>query len=151
VPFTLDSAPGEAALGPPARCLIVEDDEISGATLAQLVMGYARYSLDEVIVCRSFGDARRARLAKRPAPEMIFTDLRLPDMEGVEVVSALRAAAPESKICVVSGTRDADIVRQCFRQADGFVCKADSSMAMRNALRMYFDDGYYFPRWARKD
>ena len=41
-------------------------------------------------------------------PDMLITDLRMPEMNGVEVIARVRSAHPRIPILVLTGTRDRD-------------------------------------------
>lgn len=43
------------------------------------------------------------RLARRSAPDIIITDLVMPDMDGIEEIKQLRAELPKTKIFAMSG------------------------------------------------
>lgn len=98
----------------PARVLIVEDDQ---AILAELVRGLtlAGYATNAVSTGR---DALRAELA-----DVVVLDLGLPDMDGIEVCSQLRAASRAAIIVVTARDEEPDRVLALDRGADDYIVK----------------------------
>lgn len=64
---------------------------------------------DDLAVC---GEAATAAEALREvpalAPDLVLVDVSLPDMNGLDLVAALRAARPEQAVLVVSGHAGAE-------------------------------------------
>ena len=98
----------------PARVLIVEDDQ---AILAQLVRGLtlAGYVTSAV-------STGREALSAAPA-DVVVLDLGLPDMDGVEVCSQLRAASGAAIIVVTARGEEPDRVLALDRGADDYIVK----------------------------
>ncbi len=78
-----------------------------------------------------------AHCAER-SPDLILMDVRLPDLDGLEVTRRLRAggAAPSPLILAMSGdAEDEDRQRALAAGADGFVDKALPFPALLEAIR----------------
>lgn len=101
-----------------------------------------RSALSLVLRARGFqvapaGSAREAiaLLEERP-PDAVVADLSLPDMSGTEVMAALRSAAPEARLVVLTGHGGDDLRRGCFEAgADEFVVKPVSGKDLASLLR----------------
>lgn len=94
------AAPG--SLTPtPLRVLVVEDDERSGRKLADLLRrdGFA------VEVCPG-GLAGLQRLADEPGFDVLVTDLRMPQIDGITVARLARAHSPKIPILFVTAYPD---------------------------------------------
>jgi CheY-like chemotaxis protein len=89
-------APVTAAAG---RVLVV-DDEREIAELVAETLGRDGYEVEAV----TGGRAALARLA-RGGIDLVVTDLRMPDLDGAQLVAALRAAHPElaSRLVLITG------------------------------------------------
>lgn len=93
-----------------AKILIIEDEEFVARGLACYFddRGYDVYTAPN----GSLGvDIFRAEL-----PDIVFTDLRMPVMGGIEVIKAIKALEPDVPIIVISGTgliRDAVDALKC--------------------------------------
>lgn len=86
---------------PPLRVLVVDDDERSGRKLADLLRrdGFA------VEVCPG-GLAGLQRLADAPAPDVLVTDLRMPQIDGITVARLARTHSPTMPILLVTAYPD---------------------------------------------
>lgn len=68
--------------------------------------------------------------------DFIFLDLQLPDCDGLDCISAFRAAAPVSCLVVVSAVANAEVVRQAMKLGvRGYVPKSSSTDSIRSALQ----------------
>lgn len=122
------TAPGTTAPGTPApdatasgttvpTILVVEDDpEVRTFVTATLdAHGYAH---------QSASTGREAiALAATSAPDIILLDLGLPDIDGIEVVRAIRAWSVVPIIVVSARSEDADKIGALDAGADDYVCK----------------------------
>lgn len=79
------------------RCVIVDDDRAVGALLAELV------GRDNVEV-ETFTDSRKAveAIGDRPA-DIVITDLMMPDVDGLEVLSRAKESNPDVVVIIVTG------------------------------------------------
>lgn len=100
------------------RVLVIEDDEALGR-LIQLVL--SQYT-EHVTVVRS-GRAALAELAAQSF-DAVASDISLPDMSGLDVISRARALAPSTGIVAITGFVDVDVaVRSMKAGADDFLGK----------------------------
>ena len=79
----------------PTTILIVDDDVLVG-DMYRLALSRAGYN---VVVARDGGEG--LKLAESAAPEVIFLDIRMPDMDGIEVLRRLAGNAGTREIPVV--------------------------------------------------
>jgi DNA-binding NtrC family response regulator len=80
------------------RLLIIEDEEA-------VLRGMATYFLDsgyEVLTARD--GVEGVDLFRREQPDLVFTDLRMPHMGGLEVIREIKKLSPNTPVIVVSGT-----------------------------------------------
>lgn len=87
--------------------LVVEDEEITAEANRVFVERVPGFRVEGVV--RSGGEALRF-LRRRPV-DLILLDLYLPDMHGLEVCRALRAAGVMSDVIAVTSARDLSVVR----------------------------------------
>ena len=80
-----------------ARVLIIDDAEYVRQTLGQALEddGHA------VLMATNGREGLEVFGAERP--DLVITDVLMPDMEGIETIRELRRIAPELKIVVISG------------------------------------------------
>jgi two-component system nitrate/nitrite response regulator NarL len=73
-------------------------------------------------VTRTPTDALRMLAAERP--DVCVLDLGFPDGDGIDVLSHVRETSPETKVLMLSATRDPDLVRTALDLgASGYMCK----------------------------
>jgi DNA-binding NarL/FixJ family response regulator len=92
---------------------------------------------DDLEVVGEASDGTRAvELGKALAPDLVVLDLHMPGLSGSELVSAVRGAAPASRILVLTGSLERRMVRDVLAAgADGYVLKEDETEELVSALR----------------
>ncbi len=113
----------------PIRVQIVEDDE--GMARALRVNLQARGY--EVALASSGGEAL-AQLARNPA-DVVVLDLGLPDIDGVDVIAALRAWSSVPVLVLSARQSDADKVQALDAGADDYLTKPFSVEELLARLR----------------
>ena len=100
------------------RALVIEDDPVSARLIEQALK--TENMISEPADCGEDG----IELAKLYDFDIIVLDLRLPDMEGYEVVRRLRAARVQTPVLILSGRSDpTDKVRGLMGGADDYLTK----------------------------
>ncbi|MEM9192203.1 MAG: response regulator, partial [Myxococcota bacterium] len=83
--------------GPAQSLMVVDDDETFRTRLA-------RAFEDRGFEVRTAKDGAEAlRQAKEESPELVVVDLRMPEMNGLELVRALKTEDPTTNIVVLTG------------------------------------------------
>ncbi|MEZ4241020.1 MAG: response regulator [Myxococcota bacterium] len=99
-------------LGPPVRVLLLEDSD-GDAFLVQHALESSergvRYQVDRAA---RLGKAREKLAAERY--DIVLVDLRLPDSAGLDTVVAVREAAGNTPIVVLTIAEDDDLARSCI-------------------------------------
>jgi len=91
---------------------------------------------DLTVVGEASDGARAVELGKALAPDLVVLDLHMPELAGSELVSAMRAATPDSRILVLTGSLERRTVRDVLAAgADGYVLKEDETEELVSALR----------------
>lgn len=80
--------PSDPPLRAKARVLVIDDEELVLRALGRMLREH------EVVTARGGADAL-ARIASGPAFDVIFTDITMPDMTGIELYRLLLAERPE--------------------------------------------------------
>jgi DNA-binding NtrC family response regulator len=108
-----------ADLPPRARVVLVEDDPVMGGTLAYR-LGLERIAVDWA---RSAAEGE-AMLSRRPPPDLLLCDIRLPDRSGEEMFLPLRARLSDTPVLFMTAYADIDqAVRLVRAGADDFLTK----------------------------
>jgi DNA-binding NarL/FixJ family response regulator len=78
-------------------------------------------------------------------PDVAIVDLNLPGLHGIELVRRARGEALGTKIVIVAGTADDEIVREVVRAgADGYLLKNGPARHLIDAIHYVRDGGQYF-------
>lgn len=81
-----------------------------------------------------------------PAFDLIFLDLGLPGLNGMDALKAVRQAASGVCTVVLSGVESDEVVRQALLYgAQGYIPKSISLEAMREAIALILDGQIYMP------
>jgi len=99
------------------KLLILEDDE-SLDNLYEETFKNAGY---EVVACTRFEDARAS--LKRQLPDVLLTDVRVGDFNGLQLAHLFRMQAPTGRIVVISGYDDPVIQRDAEALGATFLLK----------------------------
>lgn len=125
------------------KCLLVDDHALVRDALALLIaLHHPQVDL------RQAGRLRDALalLAQEPNVDLVLLDLALPDSDGIATLAALREAAPDTRIVVLSADERAETVLAAIDAgAAGFIPKSTESGVLRQALATVLAGGVYLP------
>jgi DNA-binding NtrC family response regulator len=96
---------------PPKRILVV-DDEKSITSALEIVLGDEGY---EVSTAGSVADAIARLQGGRPF-DLVFTDLRLPDATGIELLDRIKADAPDTQVVLITAHGSLEIVIEAIKR-----------------------------------
>jgi CheY-like chemotaxis protein len=91
--------------GAPPAVLVVEDDHRSRAIAIELFTG-----LGLAVFAAGDGEDALALLAKHPEIAVLFSDIRLPGIDGIELAKAARGLKPDLQIVLTSAYVDVTAV-----------------------------------------
>jgi DNA-binding NarL/FixJ family response regulator len=82
--------------------------------------------------------------ARRLRPDVIVTDLSMPGLSGLDVLTRLKAARIDSKVIVLTMHRDADLATQAMRAgASGFLLKHSAGEELLTAIQQALEGRMY--------
>ena len=121
----------------PLRVLVVDDHPMVRAGLSSMLSG------DDVEVVGEAGSGAEAvERAVALDPELILLDVELPDMDGVEALTRIKARAPRAAVLMVSMHDDPTMVRRAVEAgAAGYVLKGIGRRELLAAVRAVRDGG----------
>ena len=105
----------------------------------------------DIEVIGEAGDAREAlKLAGDLKPDVVVLDIRLPDVNGIEVAARLRDAGCRAKLVALSAFADKRFVTAMLRSgASAYVTKSAAGTELVRAIRaVAVGDGYFSPEVA---
>lgn len=105
--------------------LSIEDDLLVRKAMASYLQGLG------YTVLQAPDGAEGLEIFRRSHPDLVLTDLRLPKLDGMDVLSAIREESPDTPVIIVSGmgTLD-DAIRALKLGADDYVTKPITDMAL---------------------
>lgn len=78
-------------------------------------------------------------------PDVVFLDLEMPEMNGIETTEFLRSKYPEIKILILTLHNEEEIILHLIEKgAHGFLLKDDPLDSLVDAVYSVMDTGYYF-------
>ncbi len=92
------SDPVSTPIPSPQRVLLVDDNAASASGLSRVLtaLGYN-------VTVAGDGVSALALLATPPPPDILLTDLRLPDLDGRELAGAARKLVPPPRVFLITG------------------------------------------------
>lgn len=103
----------------PTTILVVEDNEL----LRLELVSFLRRQGFSVLQAENGADG--IKVAVKQSPDVVLTDLMMPEMDGIEQIKRLRAALPAVKIIAMSGggrTRNLDPLKFALSVGADSVC-----------------------------
>jgi two-component system NarL family response regulator len=128
------------------RVLLVEDHRMVREALRE-VLG----KVPDIEVIGEAGDANEGlEQARTLAPDVIVLDIRLPDLNGIEVAARLRDSGNTARVVALSAFSDKRFVTEMLRSgASGYVTKSAAGTELVSAIRAVANgQGYFSPEIA---
>jgi response regulator of citrate/malate metabolism len=91
--------------------LVVDDDFM----VAKIHTGFVERTPGFTVTGVAHTGAQALEEAARLQPDLVLLDVYLPDVSGLDLLGALREAAPEVDVLVISAAREAETVRRALR------------------------------------
>lgn len=117
----------------PVRVLIADDHELVRRGLAMLLETEA--GIQVVGEARTGREAVEAVLQRRP--DVLLADLKMPELDGLGVLKAVKARAPGTRVVLLTGLEvDEAILEAVYQGADGFLFKDVPPAELCKAIRV---------------
>lgn len=120
--------------------LLVDDEEDIREVLAITLsdMGY------EVLEAENGRAA--LELFRKKKPMIVLTDIKMPGMDGIDLLKKIKARNPYTQVIMITGHGDTDIaIRSLKHEAIDFITKPISSDALEIALKRANEKDFYTP------
>lgn len=104
------------------KVLIVDDEDI--------ICEWLQFCISQNPVCQLAGVAHNGREAlevfRASQPDLVLTDIKMPVMDGLELLHAIRATGSAAKVVVLTAFAEFDMARQALREgADEYLLKTE--------------------------
>jgi DNA-binding NarL/FixJ family response regulator len=133
----------------PTKVWLCEDNERFRRTLCSAINQIDSLSCDQ-----SLGSVEDtlSRIGEAGAPDVLLLDIGLPGMDGISALPSLRAAAPGTRIVILTVFDDHDkVFRAVCAGADGYLLKTSTVERIGEAIREVANGGASMnPEIARK-
>ncbi len=117
---------------------LVEDDADVQQRLSQLIIDHENFDL---LHSAATMDAGMAAL-KRYKPDILLTDLGLPDGSGIEIIKAIEELHLDCEAMVISGFQDENMVFKALEAgAKAYILKHDESTKITDAIIVMMNGG----------
>lgn len=125
------------------RLMLVEDHILMRMGLVSAT----RIEPDMTVVAEVDDGRKVVETFRKHKPDVVLLDLRLPGMDGIQVIKALREESPEVRIVVLSSYGGGDDVTRAIQSgASGYVLKSMPLQQVLEAVRAVHLGGQYIPR-----
>lgn len=125
------------------RLMLVEDHILMRMGLVSAT----RIEPDMEVVAEVEDGSKVVESFRKHKPDVVLLDLRLPGMDGIQVIKALRQEAPDARIVVLSSYGGGDDVTQAIQSgASGYVLKNMPLQQVLEAVRVVHLGGQYITR-----
>lgn len=118
--------------------LMIVDDEWPTRNGIRVCIDWSKYGIE--VVGEASSGAQGLELAKTLQPGIVLTDVRMPGMDGIEMVSRLREQNEEIKIIFISGFDDLDYLKSAIRMdAIDYILKPVNLEELEEAIQRVLD------------
>lgn len=123
------------------RVILADDHEVVRFGLRSLLE-----SLEGVeVVAEASEGGELVQLADSLQPDLVFTDISMPGVSGIEAIQQISKLQPKVRCVVVSMADTADVVKRAAASgAAGYLMKNASLQEMRTAVDAVMSKGSYF-------
>jgi two-component system, NarL family, response regulator DevR len=117
----------------PIRVLIIDDHRMFADSLARLLSDESDIAVVGVYSTGAEGVAQAAALT----PAVVLVDYRLPDLDGVEITSQIKAHAPDRYVVMLTGSADDGVLLSAIEAGcSGYLTKDRAAAEVAEAVRL---------------
>ena len=117
------------------KALIIDDEQ---ATLFMFKLFLEAYGY-EVITAENA--AAGIEIFKKERPSIVFTDIKMPGMDGLDALKLLKSIDPAVQVIVMTGHGDQDLMKQAMEfNASAFLNKPIERTALEKVLKTAVDN-----------
>ena len=129
--------------------LVLADDH---GILREGIAAFCSSRPDLKILGQSSDGGEAVELILALKPDFAVLDLNMPKVGGLEVIRRVRQAKSETKLLVLSISRDESLIRELFRSgANGYILKDGPARHLFDAITYIQDGGQYLTPLIRRE
>jgi DNA-binding NarL/FixJ family response regulator len=129
--------------------LVLADDH---GILREGIAAFCASRQDIKILGQSSDGAEAVELILALKPDFAVLDLNMPKVSGLDVIRRVRQAKTETKLIVLSISRDENLIRELFRSgANGYILKDGPARHLFDAINYIQDGGQYLTPLIRRE
>lgn len=111
--------------------ILVIDDEKATLSMFRLLLGAHDYT---VLVAEN--GAAGLEVFRKERPPIVFTDIKMPGMDGIEVLEKIKEQSPDTEVIMITGHGDMELAIQSLKfDATDFITKPINSDVLEIALK----------------
>lgn len=111
--------------------ILVVDDEPDIREALKLYLSHMDYT-----VYAAENGERALDLLRLKAPGIVLSDIKMPGMDGIELLQEIKTVSPETEVIMITGHGDMDVAIQCLQlDATDFITKPINDDALDIALK----------------
>ena len=115
------------------KVVIVDDEPIIVEGLSRL-LPWEKYGCE--VVGTAYNGNEALEMIRKEKPDVLFSDIAMPGMDGLTMIAALRSEFPEMQISILTGYRDFDFCQRAMRLGVArFLLKPSNMEELEEALR----------------
>lgn len=112
------------------RIVVIDDDPEIRDAMSRILAGY------DYEVFTAEDGSKGLELVARENPSIVLTDIKMPGMDGIEVLRRVKERSPDAEVIVVTGHGEMDLAIQALQlEASDFINKPISKQSLTVALR----------------
>ena len=114
------------------------DDEIWALRGIQGILEWKDYGFE---IAGAYTDPKEALAAiEEIRPDIVFTDVRMPEIDGIELIEIVKKEVPSASFVIVSAYRDFEIARQaCKNEVSDYLIKPLDKNEVKTTLTALYD------------
>ncbi len=124
------------------RIYIIEDDKLSCDTIAAVI----NECFDDFKIVSCEGDGEIAiKECISLKPDLAIVDIRLPGVNGLEILHILKKRSPQTKILIYSGILNLNTIKHAYHgKAEGIMEKPGTLDLLRSAIETVLSGEVYY-------